>query len=525
MVFRLLADENTATMIDNKQDMVEVEEEIFLSVKDRRKKFQVRDNCSACSGITCASPHNVRTVTSPLPTTRKWQRNPSEEIVELTKVGASLAPSRKSSLSLTDDSTVDSAKENAPTDRTSSTPIPAFASATLKKVEVPNEARWKHIKGNGGSTIDMSRPLFASKQLKPIVDDDKIRKMSAQALKKVEPIEERWKLKSSGGDISNVQKPPFASAKLTRVETMNVVESVGSAQDFNNEAKEGLKSSSFQSAARKEIEALQSLSYANKTAPNSFTKKGSEEISVRHLARTFCAKTVLPPTVTKLLPIKTLSDNPEKAKTTKPSAAANELQQIRKSLKKSSHEKHRIFFDKHEEPNELIFQRAKLRSRGEATKNPPSLNLSNRSHSLSTVEGHAGLEGTIESTNHPPMSPFARNSPSCLRSTNANDELLPAISTDSEYTTDSEGVLDSHGEVQYIQISLSSGGIAEKCAPNIGVSPSVDSADSDASSLATPTISSTNQLVLKEERRKKRDLSKKDICKRFFFGKNKRPSF
>lgn len=133
-----------------------------------------------------------------------------------------------------------------------------------------------------------------------------------------------------------------------------------------------------------------------------------------------------------------------------------------------------------------------------------------------------------------------RRSPSndTTRSADAVDELPPTLSMNSEYTTSIDDGLYSYGGEddeanRYIQISLSSGGIATKYEPNVAMSRSEDSDDprnsleesSPSMTSVSPTYSSPEKynLQTKGDRRKSRELLK-GAAKRFFFGKKKKRS-
>jgi len=109
-----------------------------------------------------------------------------------------------------------------------------------------------------------------------------------------------------------------------------------------------------------------------------------------------------------------------------------------------------------------------------------------------------------------------------ISDSNCVDEIFSMSSMLSEYTTDTEGDLarereDSNGDNTYIQITLSSGGIAEKSEPNIVMSPSLEQFNlisSVDSALDESPCNSKN-----DERRTRKALKG---AKKFFFSKSKK---
>jgi hypothetical protein len=160
---------------------------------------------------------------------------------------------------------------------------------------------------------------------------------------------------------------------------------------------------------------------------------------------------------------------------------------------------------------------------------------SNTSPSSDSLDAAAVVRATksVESTDSKswplPFSPFNQS----VRSTEETDEIgenvLPAESMDSEYTSETEFGYsggDSVAQTHYIQISLSSGGISEKVEPSIVLSPAIASRGNDSSGkdcdghqlpiLTSPTGSSPEQYD-----GKRRSLDALKGAKRFFFGKQK----
>jgi hypothetical protein len=105
-----------------------------------------------------------------------------------------------------------------------------------------------------------------------------------------------------------------------------------------------------------------------------------------------------------------------------------------------------------------------------------------------------------------------------------HDELFPASSMLSDYTTDTEGDPASYGDNRYIQITLSSGGIAEKSEPNINMSPTLESSDSEGMSMISPgdSLSDERKYDSRNDKRKSRKALKG--AKNFFFGQIKKKS-
>ena len=105
-----------------------------------------------------------------------------------------------------------------------------------------------------------------------------------------------------------------------------------------------------------------------------------------------------------------------------------------------------------------------------------------------------------------------------------HDELFSASSMLSDYTTDTEGDFAIYGDNRYIQITLSSGGIAEKSEPNIAMSPTLESSDSEGMSMisSVDSLSDERQYDSRNDKRKSRKALKG--AKNFFFGQIKKKS-
>ena len=105
-----------------------------------------------------------------------------------------------------------------------------------------------------------------------------------------------------------------------------------------------------------------------------------------------------------------------------------------------------------------------------------------------------------------------------------HDELFSASSMLSDYTTDTEGDFATYGDNRYIQITLSSGGIAEKSEPNIAMSPTLESSDSEGMSMisSVDSLSDERQYDSRNDKRKSRKALKG--AKNFFFGQIKKKS-
>ena len=105
-----------------------------------------------------------------------------------------------------------------------------------------------------------------------------------------------------------------------------------------------------------------------------------------------------------------------------------------------------------------------------------------------------------------------------------HDELFSASSMLSDYTTDTEGDFAMYGDNRYIQITLSSGGIAEKSEPNIAMSPTLESSDSEGMSTisSVDSLSDERQYDSRNDKRKSRKALKG--AKNFFFGQIKKKS-
>jgi hypothetical protein len=162
---------------------------------------------------------------------------------------------------------------------------------------------------------------------------------------------------------------------------------------------------------------------------------------------------------------------------------------------------------------------------------PPSWasQLGTDAHSVTSLPIEFDASRSVGSLRPSSSSCLDRHSPSIhpLRTMDheMDDNLLPAMSMNSEYTTESEFDIASENychDNRYIQISLSSGGIAEKYEPNIVVSPTTESTDDSEGLLSeSPAGSSVDNYEIRGSRRRK---SREPFrgAKRFFFGKKKR---
>jgi hypothetical protein len=212
----------------------------------------------------------------------------------------------------------------------------------------------------------------------------------------------------------------------------------------------------------------------------------------------------------------------------------------------SSSNRNKTFFVRSDSRNErgqgseLAIHLAKIRSRSTGGRTlarhgslasepiPSSSNSSNRSDALSITAIFNDFDGSRSVGSHRPSSSarWERQSPSNYTSrsldTALNEDLLPAMSTDSESTTENETDVDqSSSDNRYIQISLSSGGVAEKYEPNIVVSPTAESTDGSEDLLTlSPSESPAGEYEKRESRGKKSREPFKG-AKRFFFGKKK----
>jgi hypothetical protein len=175
-----------------------------------------------------------------------------------------------------------------------------------------------------------------------------------------------------------------------------------------------------------------------------------------------------------------------------------------------------------------------------------SVQSDSRSENLSTASAPADLDGTRSFgslSNWPAsFSPFNQASKSggdqnslCCDITNNNgaNVLHPSTSMQSDYTTDSDSYCtgEAGGDNRYLQITLSSGGIAEKYDPNIVLSPTAESTDESMEGKSqwrhnqmmdfTPPTESLPEKYYFQNDDRRRSLEALKGAKRFFFGGKK----